>query len=706
MFLKRYLLAGAVLLLGLFLSINPLDAGPPTHEPVNVIPVKAPADYVVPAVAGAANAVVESHVGQVSPVGVQMWTFSDSRETNALNDMGATWARFPVEWDVLEPTQGNYNWAVYDAALSQASANGIRLIVTIRDNPNWAATTLCGRIDKVPVSVFADRVQQIVARYSQSPYNVRYWELYNEPDNEDYVYRQPLGGCWGLFPTEYAQMLQTVAPAIKAADPEAKVVIGGLAMEWFTCTDATVTPTAQGSCDEITPDRPGIFRRNFLQRVIEAGGGPYFDIMNFHYYPNWRLRWEGYGTDIGGKAAFIRGILQSYGIQKEVIATELGAWSNTTRGGSDTWMSNYVAQVMARAIANDLGTAIWFDIRDPDPRPPELNPIGHGLLNYNASPKDAAFALRTFNQETAGAFVVRRLSAGELGQPEAEGYEFRGMPSGKKVWVVWSTPPFTTQRPYVPQDPDYPKTITVSRPTRWLGKLGSDLTSTMPSGDPVNLTITTAPSYLEYVDSDPPLTPTPTMTRTPSPTPTPTMTRTPSPTPTTTPAPVSVVVGPAGGVVPWWTPLPSRTPGAAGQLASNDFGNTTLLSWPDGAFDSGSVITYSYRSESPPPGRWSLQRSFLLYATDPDGAPLVSPATPVTLTVSYAGSSLGVTDEQTIALYRLEGASWITAGITATLDAVQDRFTGIIDRLGLFSLLNAGWQVRLPVVIKSFTGGW
>ena len=65
-----------------------------------------------------------------------------------------------------------------------------------------------------------------------------------------------------------------------------------------------------------------------------------------------------------------------------------------------------------------------------------------------------------------------------------------------------------------------------------------------------------------------------------------------------------MLVEPAEEPVPWLTPTPGRTPGAAGQLVSNDFGSTTLLEWPAGAFDAGSTITYAYRAQPPPPGRW------------------------------------------------------------------------------------------------------
>lgn len=74
---------------------------------------------------------------------------------------------------------------------------------------------------------FASFLSALVNRYSKPPYNVHYWEIYNEPDNTD-VNRAWLGGCWGGKGKEYGDMLKTAYPAIKAADPDAEVMLGSI----------------------------------------------------------------------------------------------------------------------------------------------------------------------------------------------------------------------------------------------------------------------------------------------------------------------------------------------------------------------------------------------------------------------------------------------------------------------------------------------
>ena len=76
-------------------------------------------------------------------------------------------------------------------------------------------------------------MSQAVQRYSQPPYNVKYWQIWNEPD-VDYRFVPPTSnyGCLA-DPTDpyygggyYAEMLKAIYGPIKQADPQSQVVIG------------------------------------------------------------------------------------------------------------------------------------------------------------------------------------------------------------------------------------------------------------------------------------------------------------------------------------------------------------------------------------------------------------------------------------------------------------------------------------------------
>ena len=120
-------------------------------------------------------------------------------------------------------------------------------------------------------------VRAAVARYSQAPYSVKHWEVYSEPDCVSKLgvtcYAE-----WGSYPREYASALEVAFRAAKAADPTATVIMGSVAYDWF----------------DVHP-------RRFLDEVLAAGAGPYFDVFGFNYFTLFAPVWAPYGADILGK---------------------------------------------------------------------------------------------------------------------------------------------------------------------------------------------------------------------------------------------------------------------------------------------------------------------------------------------------------------------------------------------------------------------
>ena len=78
-------------------------------------------------------------------------------------------------------------------------------------------------------------MHDVVERYGSPPYNVKYWELGNEPDAAwQHIASDSVFGCWGDVNApfyggqHYGEMLKEVYPQIKSTDPDAHVVVGGL----------------------------------------------------------------------------------------------------------------------------------------------------------------------------------------------------------------------------------------------------------------------------------------------------------------------------------------------------------------------------------------------------------------------------------------------------------------------------------------------
>lgn len=281
----------------------------------------------------------------------------------------------------------------------------MEVIVTLGGNPAWAASFPRG-----PINCLGDQwderwteyVSALVSRYSAGPYNVKYWAIYNEPDaasagNQTNCAGRPGVEVFGDHPQEYVNTLQLAYQIIKAPDPSAVVLLGGIAYDCFT-TDV--------SCH--------LFVRDFLPDILDLGAASYFDAMNFHYYPNWDLRWEsesGGLPGIRGKTQVIQAVLAAHGVTKPIVCTELGSSSNPQAGESEDSQSRNVAKFYARALAAGNKIGIWYNMIDYSINDPFQF---HGLLRVDATAKPSLFAYRTLAANLSGHTFERAMANNEL----------------------------------------------------------------------------------------------------------------------------------------------------------------------------------------------------------------------------------------------------------------------------------------------------
>lgn len=350
-----------------------------------------------------------------------------------IREAGALWTTLFLNWSSVEKSPGQYDWSDWDAALGKAANEGYQVIVTVNGNPSWAADTNCGPIQQAHLDDFATFMGKAAKRYGNSPYTVRMWSLYNEPDNSDAVNFTWLGGCWGYAynpnaaagagGAAYADMLKHVYPAIKAANPKAYVALGGLAYDYFT-----------------TDPGGGVFDAAFLDDILAAGGGDYFDIINFHYYPWSGWRWEPpfdrYNRHIDYKARWLATeVYNATGKRKPIMCTEVGDTSHNKDNTPD-----YRRQILAiyqnflEGQMVNIYPLIWFTGIDLEF---SINYDGrrYGLLNLDGSPKPSYYAYKALTDELKEATFVRPRS--DL-PSRFEGYEFNDR--GRTKTVLWLYP--------------------------------------------------------------------------------------------------------------------------------------------------------------------------------------------------------------------------------------------------------------------------
>ena len=375
--------------------------------------------------------VMRGHPRSPTIFGVEMFKISASHGVNEARDANVYWVRRNgIKWHEVEATRGVRDWTVlssFEDELELAHLKGLTPIVVVRGTPTWAQKVsgcYCGPIEQDALDEFADFMTALVNRYKGSPYHVKYWELGNEPDvDPSLVDPDQEFGCWGdkndtyYGGRYYAEMLKVAYPAIKAADPQAQVLIGGLML---------VRPS--GGSDN---------HPRFLEGILEGGGGPYFDVVSFHAYTYYdgslgqmeNMNWPGSVTAVPEKVAFLQEVLGRYGYgDKALMNTEAALLCSEATDECLKTQAMYVPRAYAEALALGLEGQVYFAMINEGWR-------HTGLLLPDLTPKPVYYAYKT-----AATFLTSVNYEGEVtGYPlGVEGYTFHQNDNTGYVDVIWS----------------------------------------------------------------------------------------------------------------------------------------------------------------------------------------------------------------------------------------------------------------------------
>ena len=201
-------------------------------------------------------------------------------------EAGITWLRQEFPWQDIEIHAKNdfedrrqppYKsaWEKYDQIVDLADKYNLNLMVRLSTPPSWsrALTDTVGTFAPPDnLRDYGDFVEAVAWRYKG---RIAAYQIWNEPN----IYPE-----WGEYPVSaeaYTALLKEGYTRVKAADPDAIVVMGALAatieLDRQRRYDANGQPTSPG----------GLSDALFLQQMYNAGAAPYFDVLAMQGYGLW-----------------------------------------------------------------------------------------------------------------------------------------------------------------------------------------------------------------------------------------------------------------------------------------------------------------------------------------------------------------------------------------------------------------------------------
>ena len=175
-----------------------------------------------------------------------------------VREMGASYIVEYFPWAYIEPNQGSFNWQHPDLVVSNAYAQGLKVIARLDLVPDWARPkdSTAQYLSEDHYKDFGDFVYAFVNRYKGK---VQYYVIWNEP-NTSFEW-----GFRPVSPEQYVELLKVAYTRAKQADPNAIILTAGLA--------PTVEESGMAMNDLV-----------YLQRMYDAGARNYFDAVAVHAY--------------------------------------------------------------------------------------------------------------------------------------------------------------------------------------------------------------------------------------------------------------------------------------------------------------------------------------------------------------------------------------------------------------------------------------
>ena len=287
---------------------------------------------------------------------------------------GIGWLRIPFEWSRIQPAVSAIDFRLYDQIVARAKQDNLHIlgILGYATSLNTTAPATELRVAqrlRYPPADYDAWSRFVFTTVTQYKSTVHHWEIWNHPDvgtvpDETHT----CNGYWCGTAAQYAQLLSVAYRAVKAADPSATVLLGGLAL---------------GGAES---------NQNFLYDILTDPVNPAttsFDVMNFHAYGN--------QTEALRRMNFVKSQLAFGGAgTRPIWITEFGYPSDASQQtvapylGGEAAQASYLKDIAAYLFTLGARKLFWYQLFDVDPPDPFAS---YGLLTTTLTKKPSYTAM-------------------------------------------------------------------------------------------------------------------------------------------------------------------------------------------------------------------------------------------------------------------------------------------------------------------------
>ena len=281
--------------------------------------------------------------------------------------------RVPLGWSAASPNPSTFNWKPFDSEVAAAAAARLDVLPVIYSMPRWLGPNPLN----LPVATALQQgvwqvfLQHAVRRYGPHgrfwathrnlPYEpIHAWQIWNEEN-----------GVWYTEPVSvanYAKLLKISSTALKAADPKAKVVAGGL-------------------YGHPEPTGGALSASDFLAQLYQVKGiKSAFDVVGLHPYA-WDV------DAMRSQILEVRSVMRREGDGRTPLWLDEFGWGSGNRYSFDKGMEGQKDELvgayemlMANQRAWRIGRTYWFSWED-DPPPTCYYCSTSGLFTVGLTPK-------------------------------------------------------------------------------------------------------------------------------------------------------------------------------------------------------------------------------------------------------------------------------------------------------------------------------